>query len=277
MGRRLILSGDDALRVCSFPPFEEIGRIDLRHAGALCAGNGLLFCADDSERMIWRLDGALRPTGLFPGGPGMTQMTLDAGRLLILCAEADSVLALDAESGAPVLLARAGLNPSGMVLDGSSGLLAVAGGESGEVILLDAVSLKTLERLPMPGPVCSAAFGAGLVHALCLSETLASVMVSAGSGGRRDMQLLTGMPGALLCSDGMLLAGVQDMLYWLSSDGEKILGRQDAPGRAGKMLFCGGQLLMLDALSETLWALPRFGARWRLLCDHVRDAVVTGE
>lgn len=78
----------------------------------------------------------------------------DGERLMILCAEADSVLLLDAVCGAPMVLARAGVNPQHMSLDESGEVLAVAAGESGEVLLLSARSLALLRRLPMP-ELCS--------------------------------------------------------------------------------------------------------------------------
>lgn len=277
MERRLVLSGNDALRMCSFPPFLERESVYLHHAGALCAGPGEIFCADDAERMIWRLDRRLRPTALFAGGPGIIQMILNGQRLLALCAEADSVLSLDARSGELLFVARVGLNPCGMALDETAGVLAVAGGESGEAVLLDASSLEMMRRLPMPGPVCSVALGGGMLHALCLTETLSSCLVCVAGSGVAGSLLLSGMPGVLMRTDGMLLAAVQDTLYRLSDDGLRMNARCTAPGRAGDLLACSGRLLLRDMLSETLWAYMPSGNRWIRLCAGVRGAAFFGE
>lgn len=75
----------------------------------------------------------------------------DGERLYALCTEADSVLLLDAVSGAPLILNRAGLNPQNITLDETGDTLAAAAGESGDVLLLHARTLSLLARLPVAG------------------------------------------------------------------------------------------------------------------------------
>ena len=107
-------------------------------------------------------------TGLFAGGPGMKRIlsSPDGTRLLLLCAEADSVLLLDAGCGLPLVLARAGLNPQNIALDETGDVLADAAGERGEELLMSARSLTLLRRLSMPGMVFEVTLCGGTVHAL---------------------------------------------------------------------------------------------------------------
>ena len=114
MGKRIIVSGGDEVRVFAPPGRGVLEHIRLEGAGTLCACGEHVFCASNWGDMVWRLDAQkLVPTGLFAGGPDMRNMLIspDGERLMILCAEADSVLLLDAVCGAPMVLARAGVNP----------------------------------------------------------------------------------------------------------------------------------------------------------------------
>ncbi|MFR5788627.1 MAG: hypothetical protein ACLUHE_17040 [Christensenellales bacterium] len=110
------------------------------------------------------------PTGLFAGGPDDAEHAdrrRMATRLLLLCAEADSVLLLDAVCGAPLVLARAGVESAEHTsLDvRAAKCWPVAAGESGEVLLLSARSLASLRRLPMPGMVLDVTLRGG--HCAC--------------------------------------------------------------------------------------------------------------
>ena len=132
MEERMIVSGGDEVRVFAPPKREPQEQIRLEGAGALCVSHGTVFCASDWGDTVWRLDAErLVPTGLFAGGPGMKRIlsSPDGTRLLLLCAEADSVLLLDAGCGLPLVLARAGLNPQNIALDETGDVLAVAADE----------------------------------------------------------------------------------------------------------------------------------------------------
>ena len=123
----MIVSGGDEVRVFAPPKREPQEQIRLEGAGALCVSHGTVFCASDWGDTVWRLDAErLVPTGLFAGGPGMKRIlsSPDGTRLLLLCAEADSVLLLDAGCGLPLVLARAGLNPQNIALDETVVLLS---------------------------------------------------------------------------------------------------------------------------------------------------------
>lgn len=92
MGKRIIVSGGDEVRVFAPPGRGVLEHIRLEGAGTLCACGEHVFCASNWGNMVWRLDAQkLVPTGLFAGGPDMRNMLIspDGERLMILCAEAD--------------------------------------------------------------------------------------------------------------------------------------------------------------------------------------------
>ena len=157
MEERMIVSGGDEVRVFAPPKREPQEQIRLEGAGALCVSHGTVFCASDWGDTVWRLDAErLVLTGLFAGGPGMKRIlsSPDGTRLLLLCAEADSVLLLDAGCGLPLVLARAGLNPQNIALDETGDVLAVAAGvaappvHAGNGIRCDAVRRHCACALP---------------------------------------------------------------------------------------------------------------------------------
>ncbi len=273
MKRHIVVSGGDELRSFALPMDSEIRHIRLDGAGALCAWGKTVFCASDWGDVIWRLDAKrLIPTGLFAGGPGMRRLLISPGgeRLYALCAEADSVLLLDAASGAPLIVNRAGLNPQNITLDETGDTLAVATGESGDVLLLHAHTLSLLARLPMPGMVYDVRLRKGSVHALCLNEAMASTLVTVQSCGVRQTLRLDGMPGVLAMCGETLLCATEGYLYVVSADGSRVLRTEKAAGRADRMIFEKEAWLLCDSLTENM-VMRDCGGRWRLVCPNVRD------
>ena len=95
MGERIVVSGDGGVRVYASPPGRMLTACGLDGAGAICAARDCLFVASDRDNAIWRLDkNTLMPTGIFAGGPGISQMLSsgDGKRLYALCSDADSLL-----------------------------------------------------------------------------------------------------------------------------------------------------------------------------------------
>ena len=276
MERRIIVSGGDELREFLPPGMAPGRRIRLEGAGALCTSGGQLYCACDWGDVIWRLDGErLVPTALFAGGPGICQLCVSGGggRLYALCADADSLLMMDASSGAPLMVNRVGVNPCAMALDETGAVLAVAGGECGEAVLLSAHTLCVLRRLSMPGMVYAVALRAGTVYALSLNEALGSTLTTVAPNGVRQTLNLSGMPGAVVpCGEEMLCA-THERLYAVSPGGERILHAREAAGRAGRVLQNGKTLLLCDKLGEAVFSLGLGTGRWRLVCERARDMV----
>lgn len=280
MGERIIVSGGGELR--EFAGNAPGRRIRLDGAGALCACGGQLYCACDWGDVIWRLSGAmLVPTALFAGGPGMCQLlpSRAGDHLFALCADADSLLLLDAASGAPLMVNRVGVNPRAMAMDETGDVLAVAGGECGEAVLLCAHTLGVVRRLPMPGMVYAVALRAGTVYALSLSDTLDATLTAVPPCGVRQTLPLPGMPGTLAWHGDALACATQGHLYGISPCGTRILSAREAAGRASRLLFAGDGLLLCDPLGEAAYRLSLRSGRWRLLCERARDlcAVDDGE
>ena len=263
MGERLIVSGGDGLRELWMPEGMVGAHTRLEGAGPLCACGDALYCACPQERMIWRLDArSLTPTGLFAGGPGMRALLAspDGKRLYVLCSDADSLLMLDGETGAPLALNRVGVNPGSMAMDESGSMLAVAGGECAQTVLLCARTLNVLTSLPVEGVAMGVAVGAGMVYTLSLTERLASALTVHAPGGVCRKRTLRGTPGALcICPEG-LLAATGGWLQMISAEGLRVLACHPAPGRAARLLCREGQRLLLDEWSGTL--LRAAGRQW---------------
>ena len=272
---RVIVSGSGGLRELFVPGLRWGKAARLEGAGALCAGQGRLFCACAPGDVIWRLDAqSLMPTALFAGGPGIRALSLsaDGKRLYALCGDADSLLMLDAQTGAPMIVNRVGMGPCAMAMDETGRVIAVAGGECARAVLLCASTLDVIGSLPMPGMVVGVALQRGMVHALCLSETLSSTLTTVLPGGGRRTLTLRGMPGTLSLRRGMLLAATHGHLYAVSEDGSRVLCEDSAAGRASRLLLCGEELLLLDMLGEALLVRERGDGGWRAAAEGVRDA-----
>lgn len=277
MEKRIIVSGGDEIREILLAGLTPGRRIRMEGAGALCAAGDQLFCACDWGDVIWRLSAQmLVPTALFAGGPGVCDLMIsrDRQRLYALCGDADSLLALSATSGAPMMVNRVGVNPRALAMDETGDVIAVAGGECGQTVLLCAHTLNVLRQLPMPGMVYAVALRGGTVYSLCLNEALASTLTTVSSGGIRQTLSLAGMPGTLSLCGEKLLAATHEHLYTISADGTRVLNVRDAAGRAQRLLHAGGRLMLCDGLGEALFALGMTSGRWRLVCEHARDAVM---
>ena len=269
-----IVSGSQGLRVFGQPDEKREKQVSLPDAGPLCAAAGQIYCACRKDDLIWRLDGkTFAPSALFAGGPGVCQLLEDGGKLFALCADADSLLMLDASSGAPLIINRAGVCPRSMALDAKNGVLAVAGGGCGETLLLSVSTLEVIRRLPMPGMAFAAALQNGTVYSLVLTDTLDALLVTVPPSGVRQTLPLEGMPGLLLCRPHALLCACTGCLYIVSLDGTRILAERRVPGRPGRALISGGELLLLDPLSESVYDLNLAGGHWRLFCRDAQDMI----
>ena len=173
----------------------------------------------------------------------------------------------------PLVLARAGLNPQNIALDETGDVLAVAAGESGEVLLMSARSLTLLRRLSMPGMVFDVTLCGGTVHALCLNDALDS---DAGNGSARSARgrffrfraCRGGLP-----ADGET-AGLRDRGVFARGFCETACGfciRSTRPGTGGRLPAATRALCFLfDGLSERIFARSSGGC-WNLFCGCARD------
>ena len=266
MGREIIVSSGDALRMISLDHGGEMRHVPLEHAGALCVSESKIYCACGD--VIWQMDRRnLMPTGLFSGGPDMRSLMLskDGTRLFALSGEADSVLMLSAKNGEPLLLNHAGVNPRGMALDGAC--LAIAGGESGMAYIFCAYSLQLLHAISMPGPVYSVAIRNGTLYALCMTEELSSLLITQKRGEICSVLALTGMPGTLLIRQNDLIAATEGALHIVSPDGKRLLKRIGISAQTVWMEDTGREMLLLDGCTEKLFSIGIHGVQ--LLAGHV--------
>lgn len=276
MGERIVVSGGGGLRELPVPPGKACRPIALHGAGALCASRECLYAASCLDGAIWKLDARLLvPTGLFSGGPGICRMMLSrtGARLYALCGDADSLLMLDARSGAPLLLNRVGVAPCAMTMDETGRLIAVAGGASGEIVLLEADTLRVLRRMQAGGVAFGAALCGGVAYALCLDETMNSTLTAFGHAGACGMLSLPGMPGTVEVIGGQIVAATHERICVVAPDASRVLVSCDAAGRAGRIWHSGAGLMMTDVWTESLFWRERAAGRWHLCAEQVTDAV----
>lgn len=224
--------------------------------------------------MIWKFHPeTLTAMGAFSGGPGISQLMLsrDEKRLYALCSEADSLLMFHAQSGIPLMLARVGVNPCALALDERGETIAVAGGASGEVLLLCAKTLALVGRLDTCGVVFSVAVAQGGIFALSLTETMDSVLTSFLPNGMKKVLSLCGMPGALCVFNGCIAAATHLGLFMIAQDGSRILGQLSVPGRAGRLMTVQEGMLMTDVWSDSLFWRAHTEGQFIRVAEGIRD------
>lgn len=120
--------------------------------GALCVGWGRIFCAEQ-HRCVCR--GQETGDVLFdlPLPTGVCALTVWENQVCALSADADSVTAFSAHTGEMLCCAPAGVYPRDLCVSRQGRFLAVAGGASGTVLLLDR-NLRPLREYRLPGTVC---------------------------------------------------------------------------------------------------------------------------
>ena len=140
---------------------------------ALCVSDHTVWCAGQERCRCYDGEtGSLcRETALPTGVCALA--ALDQ-KVYALSSDADSVTAFDAETGSILACAPAGVYPRGLCPHPRRRLLLIAGGASGEMLLLSA-SLRCLNAYRLPGTVCGACFFGQGMAALCAVETGASL------------------------------------------------------------------------------------------------------
>lgn len=268
MKKKLFVSLYDGIAVLS-PENTLLCHAQLEGAGALCAGDAGVFCADGSGA-IWRFEReSLMPQSLGCGGPGICDLKLSScgTRLYALLGEADCVLMSDAHTGSPLAVNRCGCNPKAMAC--GRNLLAVAGGESACVHLFHIHTLERLGEISMPGPVYSVAVCGNTICALCMSAQFHTILAI-----WRDTLIaalrLPGMPGCLHVEREKLYIAVHGELYVYSLASGALRFACRMPGRASRLFAAMEQLFMYDPLSECVFAAP-VGNPWRGVLSGAKD------
>ena len=180
------INGDESRRIG--PPGE-----------ALCRSGGRIWCAGAGQGRCYAaatgecLCGMELPTGV-------CAMTALGNQIYALSSDADSVTAFCAETGEIRCCAPAGMYPRDVCAHPGKKCFLVAGGVSGEMLLLDA-ALQTLKAYRLPGVVCGACFWGRGMAALCAverGEALASRLFSVSFRGvTEEIFALPLVPGCL--------------------------------------------------------------------------------
>lgn len=267
MEREWIVSGRSGIGKLSLPDASWGLSAPMDRVSALCAQGRRIFCA--GRDAICSVDAcSLLPQQIFAAAPDVRALLLspDGMRLYALCTGADSVLMLSAVTGEAQVLCRAGVCPPSMALGEDGECLFVAGGKRPGVLVYCARTLHLLREIHMPGAVCALAVHGGILTVLCMTDTLDTMLVCTDCRGQKHMQRkLCGFPGALAMGRDKVMAGVQGKIHIVSLSGLRVLRSVTAPGRASSMTPCGGSVMYLDQLEETLY-LYRGGRFLRLAC-----------
>ena len=211
MGRGLFLGCERTGRLAPVPCPAQCPFLALCHRGEL-------LVASDRQREVYRLTrGGLAQARSFPAPPGMVAMLLSpCGRQLYqLGGECDSVHMRGMEKGELIRVCPAGVYPRDMRLDSTGRYLLIAGGASGELILMDARELRALCSIELGGAVCAADFTPGGAMALVTRENgdleTCLCRVPASFDRFERLALFEGQAGALLAlPDGSVAIGLQD-------------------------------------------------------------------
>ena len=168
---------------------------------ALCRTCGRIWCAGAGRCRCYA-----EATGEFLCGmelpTGVCAMTALDHQVYALSADADSVTAFCAETGEIRCCAPAGMYPRDVCAHPGGKFFLVAGGASGEMLLLDA-ALRRLKTYRLPGTVCGACFLGRGMAALCAverGEALASRLYAVSFRGVTEEMLALPLAPGCLCS-----------------------------------------------------------------------------
>lgn len=213
-----------------------------------CAGQGLCRCYAANTGEL-RYDMPL-PTGV-------CGMAVLGGQVCALSGDADSVTAFRAETGEICCCAPAGIYPRDLCAHSGVKRLLIAGGASGEMLLLDA-SLRRLHTYRLPGTVYGACFLAQGMAALCAveqGEALSSRLYAVTFRG--TVEEMFSLPLAPVC-----LCGLPDGGCVMGCCGETVRFRANKKAAFQQPFSCPlrlraarGHILLCEA-GEGVFSLP---------------------
>lgn len=230
-----------------------------------CAGKGRLYVACGRADAVARYEVAregMREAARFYGLPGLTDMcaSSDGRALYLLGGDADRLHAVDALSGGVMYGCDAGVYPRAMRLSPSGEYLAVAGGASGEALVLLTPALQPLLRVPVPGVACAVDFWRGRLIALCAVEDgdiRTGLYIAGRTAGAEEALRLPGLPGALLTlPDGSVMLGTTRGLTRLSLEKRRVLFHANDYALPTRLSACGDEALVTDGVAGAVKRLP---------------------
>jgi hypothetical protein len=241
------------------------------HPGKMVAG-ARLYCADVSEPAVYAFDiHTLEHLLTFPAAPEIEALSLSPNGMYLyaLAGGADSLQMLDAGQGRLLNIVKAGMHPRAIAQDARCAHIAVAGGATGEVTILDSQTLRVLDVYQADGIACDCCFFAGQLMILCMAgEYDVGTIVGAisPSGKWTPWVKLPGLPGAMTPCGGGLLVGHLHGLTMLDAPGGKIRWQTKISGLASAIVPAGRAACFMDSLEGMIGLIEfRHGAILRRL------------
>ncbi|MEG0767381.1 MAG: beta-propeller fold lactonase family protein [Clostridia bacterium] len=232
---------------------------ELAQPSSLCGRDGWIYCACMADACIWRLRGDnLQPVQCYAAGKGIEHICLsrDGRRLYALLGEADSLLMLDVDAGYPLMSTPVGVHPRDMRLDHSGRWLAVAGGASGSILMLEADTLRVRAEYAVDGIACGVLFGREEMLALCASGDYELHTVIGGirphQGLWHERFTLPGLPGAFAMSAQGLYVGHLGGIALFQERNGTVIWKLTLRGLPDQLLPIGHQLCFADRLEGRL-------------------------
>lgn len=257
------------------------GRRQALQTGALAPGmpaqaaNAVLLACARTEQVYCAPLDTLACARTFPAPPGLCALCASpCGRYAyLLGGDADCVQTRCLRTGELLFVQRAGVFPRDMRLHPSGRWLAVAGGASGEALLLSAPELRLRRRIRVRGAVCAVDFVPDGLLLLCAvgERELRTALVHAAGECPRELWRAEGPPGALRAAgNGCALVGAWGGLALLSWREGRLLWQRPELPLAGGIDLRGDQALVSDTLSGPTTLLP-LRQPWlsRALCPGV--------
>ncbi len=262
---RLLVSdiGNGMLTAYDAGTLAPLASCDIRGAGALCAWKGAVLCADREEDCVHVLDAdTLESLRCIPAGPGIRALKpgMDGASLYALAGDADSLIKLDMSGGGALqMLTRVGVQPRDLAMEPGGRTLAVAGGASCCVHILQSDTLASKATIDVDGIAVGVSFAPGVLWVLCAvgQEEMSSSLVRVRTSNWRVERALPmeGMPGGLITlPDEGVLIGVLDGVIYVAKHGKRAAWRIPLEGALPDIAVrSGARVYWSDALGSRVW------------------------
>lgn len=256
MRERLAVSdaGLNILAMLALPDLTVIAQARMPfRPGKLYQGD-YLYCADAEGPAVHVVEPeSLAHIASFATGPEIEALSLSGNNmyLYVLSGGADSLQMLLAGQGRLCNVVRVGMRPRGIAQGENGGVLAVAGGDTGDILLIDSATLRIIRSLPAGGATAGVCFFAGQVMALCSAGEydMGTLVGSFGEDGKwTPWVALPGMPGSVAPCGGGLLVGHHMHLTMLDAPNGRIRWQTKIAGLPTEIVPVGRAACFIDAL-----------------------------
>ncbi len=256
MRERLAVSdaGQGLLALVALPELDVVCKARVPFRPGRLAFGGRLFCAESAGPAIHRINPeTLAVERSFASAPEVEALLQapNGAALFALSGGADSLQRFDTAHGGLLHVIRAGMHPRAMALDPAGQCVAVASGNDGNVLLLDAATLRELAVLPVGGAAHGVCHFAGQWMALCAcgEYEMGSVVGAIGACGQwKPWIRLAGLPGAIAVCGGGLLVGHMQTLTMLDAPNGRVRWQTQIAGLPTQIVDTGRAACFADGL-----------------------------